>query len=218
MNSFSESDRSRIAGAVKEAEAKTSGEIVPYVVEASDVYEEAEWKGAAVLGVAALLTFAILYTVTPIWLPFDIVGLAALMIVASGIGALLVHHVAWLKRLLAGKRVVAKRVHQRAIEAFVAEEVFSTKERTGILIFLSLLEHQVYVLGDAGINAKVRQTDWQDVVHTIVDAVKKGKTVDGLVSAIKQCGTLLQREGVQIRPDDTDELPDYLRVGDAPER
>ena len=35
------------------------------------------------------------------------------------------------------------------------EEVFSTEDRTGILLLLSLFEHRVVVLGDAGIKAKV---------------------------------------------------------------
>lgn len=218
MKLFSEADRSRIADAVREAEGKTSGEIVPYVVEASDLYEEAEWKGAALLGTAALLTFAFLHRLTSLWLPIDIAVSAGLTIVAAGLGALLVRHVSFLKRFLAGRRLIERRVHHRALEAFVTEEVFDTRDRTGILIFLSLLEHHVYVLGDAGINAKVQRTDWEEVVKTIIDGVKKGKTIDGLVSAIRQCGTLLQKEGVQIRPDDTDELPGYLRIGDAPER
>ena len=39
-----------------------------------------------------------------------------------------------------------------AMAAFVEEEVFSTRDRTGILLFLSLFEHRVVVLGDSGIN------------------------------------------------------------------
>ena len=47
---FSEADRARIQAAVHDAEGKTSGEIVPFVVERSDGYEAADWRGGALLG------------------------------------------------------------------------------------------------------------------------------------------------------------------------
>jgi putative membrane protein len=100
------------------------------------------------------------------------------------------------------------------MEAFVAEEVFNTKDRTGILIFLSLLEHQVLVIGDSGINAKVQQAEWDSVVHTIVEGMKAHKPADGLIAAIRQCGELLHREGVAIKPDDKNELSDKLRTSE----
>ncbi len=109
-----------------------------------------------------------------------------------------------------------RRVQQRAAEAFITEEVFDTKDRTGVLIFLSLLEHCVLVVGDSGINAKVEQAEWADVVQTVVSSVRKGKAADGLVSAIQKCGDLLRREGLKRRGDDQDELPDYLRIGGDP--
>ena len=214
---FTEVDRKRIEAAVKQAEGQTSGEIVPYVVESSDLYEEAEWKASALLGLVVLLAFVLLHRLTEVWLPVDLLGATIAVVAAAVVGVLLARHVYFLKRFFAGRKLMARRVHQRAVEAFVAEEVFDTNERTGILIFLSLVEHQVLVLGDSGINAKVQQHEWEGVVRVIIDSVKKGKVVDGLVTAIQQCGQLLQRQGVERRPDDKDELPDYLRIGDTPE-
>ena len=216
--SFTEADRKRIEAAVHEAEGQTSGEIVPYVVASSDLYEEAEWKTSALLGGIVLLAFVLLHRLTEVWLPVDLAGTAIAVIAAAVVGVLLARYVPFVKRIFAGRKLMERRVRQRAVEAFVDEEVFDTKERTGILIFLSLTEHQVLVLGDSGINAKVRQHEWEDVVKVIIDAVKKGKVVDGLVAAIRQCGHLLQRQGVLRRPDDKDELPDYLRIGDTPEQ
>ena len=37
----------------------------------------------------------------------------------------------------------------RAAQAFVSEEVFNTCDRVGVLIFLSIMEHRVVVLGDS---------------------------------------------------------------------
>jgi len=211
---FPKSELSRIEAAVEEAETKTSGEIVPYVVEQSDHYEEAEWRAAALLGFLALITFAAIHRLTTAWLPTDLAEVALITLVAAGVGTLLVRFVAPIKRMFAGKHM-DHRVHQRAAAAFVAEEVFNTRDRTGILIFISLLEHRVLVLGDSGINAKVQPSEWDDIVSTVVTGIRTGKATDGLVEAIRKCGALLQKGGVGIRPDDTNELDDDLRVGDT---
>ncbi len=211
---FSQSDRDRIAAAVRDAEAKTSGEIVPYIVERSDAYEDAEWRGAAL---GAILTFCVLTIVrhyTGLWIPLDVpsIGLATLAVAA--ISFLAVKYVPWLKVRFAGKHLIDHRVGQRAAEAFITEEVFLTSERTGILIFVSLLEHRVLVVGDSGIHAKVQQSDWHDVVRRVLQGIGDGHLTDGLVDAIGQCGALLAAHGVQRRADDRDELKDSLRTSD----
>lgn len=213
---FTESDLSRIKAAVQEAEGKTSGEIVPYVVDQSDVYEEAEWRAGLLFGAGALVAFTVVHRFTTAWLPFDIAEMALTTLVAAAAGLLLVRYVESFKRFFAGKHLMKRRVHQRATEAFVSEEVFDTQYRTGILIFISLLERQVLVVGDSGINAKVKSFEWEEIVQIIVTAIREGKPADGVVEAIKKCGILLQKEGVAIRPDDKNELPDNLRLGDDP--
>ena len=84
---------------------------------------------------------------------------------AFGAGMALTHFVPSVKRLLAGRTLLRKRVSQRAAEAFIAEEVFDTRERTGILLFVSLFERHVLVVGDSGINTHVKQEEWDDVVR-----------------------------------------------------
>jgi putative membrane protein len=95
--------------------------------------------------------------------------------------------------------------------AFLEEEIFRTRERTGILIFLSLFEHRVVILGDEGINRRVEKEEWEGIVDDLVSGIRAGETVEGLVEAITRCGELLERRGVAIREDDADELRDHLR-------
>jgi putative membrane protein len=211
---FSETDRARIQAAVVEAESKTSGEIVPYVAERSDGYEAAEWRGGAVLGGIVALVFAALHELTNIWLPLNFAGLVALSIVAFMAGMLAVRFIPALTRLAAGRRLMTHHCGRRAAEAFVAEEVFRTRERTGILLFVSMVERTVMVVGDAGINARVQKSDWDGIVAMIVGGLKAGTPGDGMVRAIGACGALLERQGVQRRSDDTDELSDGLRISD----
>jgi putative membrane protein len=209
---FSPQDLERISAAVREAEQKTSGEIVPYFVRQSDRYEEAVWRGAAFLAFTVLGGVTMVRLFTDVWLPLDTVELALLTMGAGGVGALLVGLIPPLKRFLSGDELIDRRVALRAADAFISEEVFRTRDRTGILIFLSLLEHKVLVVGDVGINAKVDRSEWEDVVARIVRGVNAGTPVEGLIDAIRQCGVLLERHGVKIRRDDRNELSNVLRT------
>ena len=209
---FSPADLGRIAGAVREAERRTSGEIVPYVVGRSDGYEEAVWRGGLGFGLLCVAAFEAVLHFTTAWLPVDFGTMVLATCLSAGGGMLLVRTVPGLRRFFAGEALMSRRVSQRAGEAFLAEEVFHTRDRTGILIFVSLFEHKVLVVGDSGINAKVQPQEWEDVVGRVVSGIRAGRPADGLVDAIRQGGALLERMGVEVRPDDTDELPDTLRT------
>lgn len=212
---FSQADLARIKDAVGQAEGKTGGEIVPYVVEMSDTYEVAEWRAGVLAGVVALGAFAAVRQFTDAWLPLDFLEMTLVAMLASATGALATHFVPGLQRFFAGKHLINLRVHQRATRAFVSEEVFATRDRSGILIFVSLFERRVLVMGDSGINARVQQSDWDSIVQLLVSAVKEGRPADGFVEAIRKCGLLLARRGVERKPDDKDELGDNLRMEDA---
>lgn len=212
---FSQDDRSRIKAAVEAAEGKTSGEIVPYVVDRSDHYEDAEWRCAFLFGFVAFCSFVFVRSFTTVWVPLDLLESGLATLAAGALGMLLVKYVRPVKIFFAGRHHIDHRVAQRAAEAFISEEVFNTRDRTGILIFVSLLEHRVLVIGDTGINAKVEQSDWHDVVQRVLRGIKDGKFVEGLLDAILRCGVLLEKHGLQRRADDRDELPDSLRTSES---
>jgi putative membrane protein len=118
-----------------------------------------------------------------------------------------------LRRFCAGKDLMEQRVAMRAFEAFVTEEVFNTRDRTGVLIFVSLLEHEVLVIGDSGVNARVRENDWNDIVRRIVKGLRSHSATHGLTEAIRMTGDLLVERGFQRRSDDRNELDDRPREG-----
>ena len=214
--SFSDAERERIKTAVAEAEKRTAGEIVPFVVARSGTYESAVWKGAAAVAVlAGALALLVAWT-------YDGWGLGwlysawgmALVMTLGGVAGALAARAPTVTRLLASDDELAQQVHRRAAEAFLDEEVFDTRDRTGILILVSLLEHRIEVVGDVGINAKVEKAEWVDVVDRVRQGILQGDLAGGLVDAIGLCGELLHRRGIVVLPDDTDELPDDLRISD----
>jgi putative membrane protein len=209
---FSEADMNRVKAAVAGAEQNTSAEIVPYVVDRSDDYEEAEWRSGALFGSLVLAGVLTEHFMTASWLPIDFAVVLFLAFASFLFGMALAKLSSPAKRLFAGKALMERRVGARASQAFMEEKVFETRGRTGILIFISVLEHEVVVLGDEGINAKVQQSEWQDIVATVVKGIRSARAADGLVEAIAACGLLLERTGVKRDRDDSDELSDNLRV------
>jgi putative membrane protein len=214
---FSSEDATRITEAVHSAEASISGEIVPYVVDRSDTYEDTLWRGGMLFGILALLGFLVAEKYSGLWISFDVATITLGTLVAMVGGMVLVVTIPPLKRILAGRAVMDRRVAQRAAEAFLSEEVFKTRERTGILIFVSMFEHEVLVVGDSGINAKVDSAEWNEIVDHILAGVKSGRAADGLIEGIHMCATLLKQKGFTTVRDNPDELQNTLRRGASPQ-
>lgn len=211
---FGPGDRRRIEEAVREAERESAGEIVPYAVERSDAYAAAGWRaatlGSALGGVVAAAAFRLL----DLWgapLEIWIVAPAAL---GAAAGYLLASVSDPVRRRFVSTAEMAERVSERADEAFLEQEVFATRERTGILLFVSLFERRVVVRADRGIAARVEQSQWDAVVERIVAGIREGKPGESLARGISDCGDILARHGVERRADDRDELADGLRTGE----
>lgn len=200
---FTEEEQERIERAIIAAESKTSGEIVPMVVSASARYTEAELTGV-VFGVVVgtMIEF--------IW--HDPWGPVHAYVLWPMVGAVLGYalcSIPSIKRwILSGERV-AEAIHLRSLAAFTGQGLHHTREHTGILIFVSLLEHRVVVLADRGIDKKVEPGTWQAVVDTLTNGLKTGNACDGFCTAIEHCGEILAAHFPR-RLDDRDELPNKL--------
>ncbi|HLP15008.1 MAG TPA: hypothetical protein VK470_02050 [Bacteroidota bacterium] len=212
---FPPAEKNRLESAIREAESKTSGEIVPYVVARSDAYPEGAWRAGAFAALLVMFGFSVLELSSSAWLTFGIAR--AGMYAAAGFlaGAAAARFIPLLTLLLVPQQTIDLRVHDRARLAFLSEKIFSTRERTGILIFLSLLERRVVVLSDEGINAKVKQESWDAIVKMIVDGIKAKQPSEGLLKAINACGSLLESEKISKRIDDTNELSDTIRIHES---
>ena len=103
---------------------------------------------------------------------------------------------------------------KRAETAFMEEEVFNTRHRTGILIFISFFEHEVMVLADRGISKVVEQKEWDQMVQSIIEKIRMGRVTEGIESAILRCGEILLEKGFVKTADDINELRDELRTED----
>ena len=210
---FVAADRDAIAAAVAAAERETGGEIVPFAVAASDGYEVAAWKGATLGALLGVLAAAVVHRVAALWGTSEL-WLLAPAIVGAALGFVLGQFAAPVRRWLVGREVLEREVQQRAQEAFLSQEIFRTRDRTGILIFVSLFERQVTVLADSGIHAAVEAGAWRDLVDELAAGIRRGEAGPAMVRAVERCGALLRTHQVERRAEDVNELPDQLHFSD----
>lgn len=213
---FSEADLQRIKNAVKDAENSISGEIVPVIVESSGTYTTAVYKGSVILGLLSFITVIVLdrYVITDAsnTLFYDPVFIFFVVVLGGVLGALITTISESAKRLLISQKQLDECTRQRAENAFLEEEVFNTRHRTGIMIFISFFEHEVIVMADRGISKVVEQKEWDKIVSDLISHIRQGKITDGIEAGIKRCGEILLEKGFHKTSDDVNELRDDLRI------
>jgi putative membrane protein len=221
-------DHARIAAAIAKAELTTAGEISCVVAPDVSDYRETPlaWAaGAALVFPAAAVLLGVRpdeltrlaggWTIghtaavgtTVFWALSAYIVLQAIVFIAMS----LLVSIPSVKRALTPKSVKAERVHDAALQQFVAKSLHSTAGRTGVMLFVALAEHRAEVIADEGIYAVAPREVWDSVVARVVDGVKRGQLADGLVAAIERAGEILA-EHVPATGDNPNETPDELTV------
>ncbi|RLC50967.1 MAG: TPM domain-containing protein [Candidatus Cloacimonadota bacterium] len=216
---FSKEDLEKIKEAVKKAESKTSGEIATAFIKQSYDYAIQELTFAVICGfvyffIISFFTPAIESFLQKLFWEYS----SAYLVMFYGLSTFLtitifyfLANIPFVDRLIVSRKTMQQKVHERAIRHFMESGVYNTKDRTGILIFISFLEKRVELLADTGISAKIPQEKWNSIVNQIVEGIKQKKLVDNLIAAIDECGKLLS-EHFPIQPDDKNELKDDINI------
>jgi putative membrane protein len=115
-----------------------------------------------------------------------------------------------LRRRLTTEKRRHRQLQEAAATLFVEEGVANTRARTGVLVYLSLLERQVEVIADVGITHGVKPDVWS---RCLFDLRKIGSAADvaqSLLDGIRQLGNVLS-EDLPAGEDNPDELPNRPR-------
>jgi uncharacterized membrane protein len=99
----------------------------------------------------------------------------------------------------------------RATLIFERLGMHATAARNGVLIYVSIEDHKLAVLGDRAIHERVGQAYWDDLVQAVLTHFRRAQFREGLVHAVAEVGKALRRHFPR-RPDDVDELPDRVNV------
>ncbi len=209
---LSEPEKQAIEACVKEVEKHTSGEIVPMVVSSSYHYPMSDMIGALVFALLISVGVTLAYSFQKAWggvTAMDLWLFPAVFAVSFLLFHELVKRIPGLKRIFITKTEIAEEVEEAALTSFYRNGLSETRDRTGILIFISVFERKALVLADEGINAKVDTGVWQEVVDLVVDSIKARQQAEGICRAVRRCGELI-RENFPVKSDDTDELGNLI--------
>jgi len=206
---LSEQDRKKIDDAVRDAEMHTSGEIVPMVVSRSYHYPMSNVIGGMIF--AFPLSLILTYFVGGwLWIGnfnlFLFIGIITVLFILFNQS---IKYTSGLKRFFISDKEIEEEVEEAAVTAFFHEGLYRTRDETGVLIFISVFEHRVMVLADRGINAKVNEGEWDNIVSMITEGIKTKKQTEAICRAIGETGRIL-KEHFPIKADDTNELKNLI--------
>ncbi len=207
IRSMTQKEHARIAAAVRDAEARTAGEIYCVVARASDSYlfPAAFFVTVAIVALSLLVALALhqwWFDVRPVTMV-----LAQLLAIASALIVLWLFPTLRIRLVL--KRLQYRRAHDNALKQFFARNVHVTTARTGVLLFVSLAERYAEIVADAGINQRVDQAAWNEVVATLADHARRGDLANGFVTAVGGVGLLLEQY-FPVGDEDLNELDDHV--------
>lgn len=79
----------------------------------------------------------------------------------------------------------------RGIELFSQLRVWDTEHNSGVLIYLLLADHDIEIIADRGISARVDQREWEQITHNMEEAFRAGQFEQGALAGIRAITTLL---------------------------
>lgn len=99
--------------------------------------------------------------------------------------------------------------------AFIFEKLkmHKTKLRNGVLFLLVIEDRQLAIIGDAGINAKVKDGFWDKIRDQMIEHFKKGQYTEGLIEGILMAGKALKEYFPYDKKTDKNELSDEISFG-----
>lgn len=225
---LNDDERRAIEAAVREAELRTSGEIYCVVAPKSSDYREIPlaWGAAvALLGPAILLLAGVEVSVPEVldggWNAAQVGDVASVAARGALVGAIVLQGLlfvavgfltAWapVKRLVTPRPLKRSRVRQRARELFLTKNLSATRERTGVLIYVSVAEHMAELVADEGITARVDGQAWEAPMAALVAGLKRGLAGEGFTEAVRLCADILAQHAPADAADNPNELPDAV--------
>jgi putative membrane protein len=200
---LTEESKAALSEAVRAVEAASSAELVVAVRPWSGTYLHADF----IVGIlAGLVTLAVLlysrWTFGLVWFLVD-------PVVAGALAGFVASRSSLLRRAFTRRPTRRGRVEMAARSTFVERRVHSTSGRTGILLYLSLLEREAVLVVDLAVEALAATDAWRGAVGEIESAMRRGGS--GLEVAAKVSGLAAVLGPVLPRSDDdVDELPNEV--------
>ncbi|MFK7890314.1 MAG: TPM domain-containing protein [Granulosicoccus sp.] len=214
MAFLTDEEKAALSARINHAESQTSGEIVTVIARQSDGYRYIPTLWAAI---SALSVPGLYY----LWQRLNSDGwltavetanamqwvYALQVLVFLGLG--MIFQIPSVRMLVVPNSVKRRRAARHAREQFFLQNLHKTRDRTGLLIFVSVAEHYVEIIVDRGLSETVDNAIWDDVVAKFIKNVQRGKIAAGFETAIDRCRDILW-EHFPAAEGKPDELPNHL--------
>jgi putative membrane protein len=195
--------KQRATEAIRAIEGLTSAEFVVTVRLAA----ERHVATSLAFGTAVAVLVLVVMLVSP--QVYDVYTMPLDALLAFVLAALACHFVPSLRRALTPKRRCVEAARRGARTAFAELGVAKTKQRSGVLVFVSLFERAAVVVADEGVPTELLGAPWRDQLRALDARVAAGD-FEGFSTRLEAFGPLLARV-LPRRPDDANELADEVR-------
>jgi len=192
-------DRDALTRAVETLEARSAAELVIVVRQRSGPYLHADLIAGIVFG--ALILGVQLFSP----LEFGLLSILMGPLLGGATVGVLTSRTSTIRRLLTPLALRSQAVRTGAFAAFHERGVGLTRRRSGVLLYISLLERDAMIVSDRGVLDAVPEAAWRQKVAAVEDEVRKGATGSAVAARLVDLGDILER-AVPHRAGDVNQL------------
>ena len=106
-------------------------------------------------------------------------------------------------------------VQTQASMQFLLHKTNHTEAETGVMIYVSILERIVSIIGDDAISDKITESQWSEARDVIIMKIKQDNLVSGVKQGIEKVGALLE-EHFPAKAGDKDEVSNKVIIFNGP--
>lgn len=205
MTLLTENELQQVTAAIDRVERDTDAELVTVLAAQADDYRYIPLLWASLI--ALLLPGALLFFTG--WLSaWQLLLVQWLTFIVLAV----IFRIPSLTTRLIPRSVRHWRACNLARRQFIELNLHHTEGGTGMLIFVCEAERYVEILVDRGISSRIDDSAWQSIVAHFTDDVRSGQVLQGFLSCIEACGSLLKQHVPATH--ERNELPNRLVVID----
>jgi len=202
---LTQASQASIEQIVTDIEKKTSAEIVVAISRYSGDYRDVSYLSGCILTVVSLVVLVL----SP--LNFHMYDIIPVVLVSFFLGYWLCRTLPGLCRLLTTRGRRKEQVRRASHRVFFEEGVSATRQRNGILVYLSIFERLVEIVPDAGIDGAIPRAEWHTLRHRLNALMHSGSAVEQVLQALSEG---MQFLSLTFPPgeDNPDEIPNRPRI------
>jgi uncharacterized membrane protein len=99
----------------------------------------------------------------------------------------------------------------KAVTIFNKLKMYQTRDRNGVLIYISFSDRKLAIIGDEGINVVVPTDFWESTKNELIFRFKRNEFAQGIIDAVTEAGKQLQQY-FPVKSDDKNELSNEITM------